>query len=54
MRSKEEIKKVLDDIDTNISKFKAMNYEQGIEAALEWVLMENPDYEEIEYTKYKK
>ena len=47
MRTEEEVQKMCDeatDAGREPSKLAGMSYEQGVEAALEWVL-ENPDYE---------
>lgn len=40
MKTEEEIQEFRDSIDTQKSKFSGMTYEQGLEAALAWVLDE--------------
>jgi len=48
LRSKEEIQKVLEKIDTDGTRYSGMTYEQGIEAALLWVTGQIPN-EEFEF-----
>lgn len=43
MKTEFEIRELLNNIDTTIEKFPAMTYEQGVEAALSWVLGETDD-----------
>jgi len=43
MKTKEEINKVLYRINSDRSKYPGMNYEQGIEEALMWVLEDISD-----------
>jgi hypothetical protein len=46
MKTPEEIRKVLDSIDSSgRSKYSGMTYENGIEEALQWALEEIPDDE---------
>jgi hypothetical protein len=51
MKSESEIRSILVQLDTNGDKYKGMTYEQGIEAALLWIIQELSD-EEFEYSKY--
>lgn len=52
MKTPEEIQKVLDCIDPETNKFHGMNYDQGIEIALMWVMEEIKD-DEFEFSKMK-
>jgi hypothetical protein len=48
MKAEKDIKKILDKLPAEGTKFNAMTYEQGIEEALLWVLEQIPD-DEFEY-----
>jgi hypothetical protein len=51
MKTEVEIQGVLDDLDTEKTKYAAMTYEQGIEEALMWVLEQLSDEEFSPITK---
>ena len=52
MKTKEEIDAVLYKINSDCTKYPGMNYEQGLEEALMWVLGDIPDEEFSYSTKY--
>jgi hypothetical protein len=52
-KTSEEINDVLNEIDTNSTRYKGLSYEIDIETALCWVIGEITD-EEFEYSKHNK
>jgi hypothetical protein len=48
-KTKDEIERALQNVDTSRTKYPAMTYEQGVEETLQWCLGEIPD-EEFEFS----
>lgn len=50
MRSKKEVEEALSNVDTEVSEYPGMTYEQGVEETLLWVLGEI-ESNEFEFSK---